>query len=79
MDVDSVVWGMIVPHGDHTHLEWVCPDCGSRAFASGECGHHRIVCTKTGRTFLVVGVPKPTGSLPGVAGTPRSSNPCANR
>jgi hypothetical protein len=55
MKTDGIVFGNLIPFDDHTHLEWTCPDCGSR----GLTGHspYRITCDKTGREFLVVGVP----------------------
>jgi hypothetical protein len=57
MGLDGVIFGDLTPHEGHTHLEWVCPDCGSRAYTDGEHGPHRITCDTTGRQFLVVGIP----------------------
>ena len=54
MRTDGVVLGTLTDHGDHMHLEWVCPDCGSKGDKGAEIGPHRIVCDRTGREFLVV-------------------------
>jgi hypothetical protein len=58
MKTDGVVMGAITPHGDHTHLEWVCPDCGYAGYTDGAQSPCRIECIKTGRQFLIVGVPQ---------------------
>jgi hypothetical protein len=58
MKTDGVVMGALTPHGDHTHLEWVCPDCGNAGYTDGARSPYRIVCSKTGRQFLIVGVPQ---------------------
>jgi len=57
MDIDGVVMGLITSQGDHTHLQWVCPDCRSPGFASSEQSPLRIKCATAARRFLVVGVP----------------------
>lgn len=56
MKTDGVVFGTLTPYRDHTHLNWVCPDCGTSGYFSGENGFHRLVCSETGRVFLVVGI-----------------------
>src|SRR5882672_7499581 len=58
MRTDGVVVGILTQCGDHTHLEWVCPDCGNycgTAWGYGD-GPFRFICKKTKREFLVVGI-----------------------
>ncbi len=64
MRTDGVVLGTLTPYGDHTHLEYVCPACGSSGSTAGENSPWRIVCSKTGREFLVVGIFRRTSPAP---------------
>jgi hypothetical protein len=57
MKTDGVVFGTLAEFEDHPHLEWTCPDCGSRGMIAGSNRLLRIVCSTTGHEFLVVGVP----------------------
>lgn len=62
MRTDGVVLGTLKQCGNHTHLEWVCPDCGNqgcKGYAPGDIPH-RIVCSTSGREFLVLGGVAPT-------------------
>jgi hypothetical protein len=59
MRTDGVVLGTLTKCGDRTHVEWVCPDCGNSALEGGDDGPCRFVCERTGREFLVVGLPLP--------------------
>jgi hypothetical protein len=56
MRTDGVILGTLKRFGNHSHLEWVCPDCGNCGFTGGEDNPYRIVCARTGREFLVVGI-----------------------
>lgn len=56
MRTDGVVLGTLTQFDNHTHLEWVCPDCGNSGYTAGENSPCRLVCVKTGREFLVVGI-----------------------
>ena len=56
MKIDGVILGVLTPQDGHTHLEWVCPDCRSRGYTSGDQSPVRITCSATGRHFLVLGV-----------------------
>ena len=58
MPTDDVILGTITPFGDHIHLEWVCCDCGAFCFIGANIGRYRHVCVRTGREFLVVGIPR---------------------
>lgn len=53
MSTDDVVIGTLTPHGDHMHLEWVCPDCGSLGSVGDPDGPLRAGCSKTGCEYLV--------------------------
>ena len=54
MRTEGVAFGNLTQCGDHMHLEWVCPDCGSSSFAGVESGPCRFFCCRSGREFLVV-------------------------
>jgi hypothetical protein len=56
MRTDGVIFGITTPYGDHTHLDWVCPDCGSSGSVGDEYTRFRFLCSRTGRGFLVVGI-----------------------
>jgi hypothetical protein len=58
MLTDPVVMGLITPCGDHTHLEWVCPDCGTSGCVGGDESPLRIKCGRSGRHLLIVGIPE---------------------
>jgi hypothetical protein len=57
MKTDGVVFGVLTPCGDHSHLEWVCPDCGNAGYIGGDQRIHRFNCDRTGREFLLLGLP----------------------
>lgn len=65
MRTDGVILGNLKRCGDHVHLEWVCPDCGSSGFTGGEDNPYRICCAITGREFLVVGIASKTAGRSG--------------
>jgi hypothetical protein len=56
MATDGVILGNLTRFSDHFHLEWVCRDCGSFCFVPDR-SLYRKVCARTGREFLVVGIP----------------------
>jgi hypothetical protein len=41
MRTDGVILGKLIKFGDHTHLEWTCPDCGNECAAEGGWGPYR--------------------------------------
>ena len=67
MRTDGVVFGSVTRCGDHLHLEWVCPDCGSVGYTLYENGPLRIVCDETGQEFVVMGIPTASLAVPGSA------------
>jgi hypothetical protein len=56
MSTAGVIIGTLKRHRDHYHLEWVCRDCGTFNFV-GSVTIHRFVCERSGREFLVIGLP----------------------
>jgi hypothetical protein len=55
-EIETVVFGEIVPVKDHTHLHWTCPFCGSPGLAGESITTLRVICSVTDRGFLVVGI-----------------------
>lgn len=72
MQTDVVVMGAIIPCGDHTHLEWVCPDCGKAGCVDGDESPLRLECGRSGRHLLIVGIPESSWMrvFTGSAGSP---------
>ena len=59
-EIETVVFGEIVPVKDHTHLHWTCPFCGSPGLAGEGITTLLVICSETDRGFLVVGQINPT-------------------
>jgi hypothetical protein len=55
MRTDAVILVTLTQCGDHTHLEWSCPDCGISRVINGKYAPCRFRCADSDREYLVVG------------------------